>query len=163
MKRLKDYMPFLGKEITFVQELLLQWTPPHDAESEKDFEQHLFQWLTATLPQVPIVTQYGIAKGKADIVIQDSHVIELKLGLMDVYEFDRCIGQLERYRQKWCCNDRGPVYLIVVGESDSEFRDVLGKWLTQANENTSLPSFWGQAFSWIEKTVTPKSLQTAAI
>jgi hypothetical protein len=95
-----------------------------------------------------MIAQYGIAKGKADLVIQDSHVIELKLAFdeISVCEFDRCIGQLERYRQKWVQHDRGPVYLVVVGESDTEFRNLLHCWFEQANA-----SFFNTWFYLIEK------------
>jgi hypothetical protein len=157
MKRVSDYQQFLESEAACIKRLMQAWRPAPVAASEKDYEQHLFEWLATQLPDVPLVAQYGIAKGKADIVIQDSHVIELKLGLTDVLEFDRCVGQLERYRQKWVCKDRGPVYLVVVGESDSEFRDMLDIWIAHANANTSLPSFWGGAFHLIEKRPTAKA------
>jgi hypothetical protein len=49
----------------------------------------------------------------------------LKLGFTDVLEFDRCIGQMERYYQGWMKKDRGPFYLVVVGESDPDLRDIL--------------------------------------
>lgn len=153
MKRIAEYMG-LETEGGFVRRLLEEWVPASLGLCEKDHEEALFRFLSSKLPDVPIVQQYGIAKGKADIVIQDSHVIELKLGLTEVLEFDRCLGQLERYRQKWICKDRGPVYLVIVGESDSEFRDVLNTWVNHANSNTTLPSYWGDPIRWVEKRQT---------
>jgi hypothetical protein len=119
-----------------VLRLLLEWQPSAAGLLEKAYEQELQTWLQTKLPDVPIVAQYGIAKGKADLVIEDSYVIELKLAFTDetLVEFDRCIGQLERYRQKWVDNERGRVYLVIVGKSDSEFRGMIHKAIKRFNE-----------------------------
>ena len=111
-------------------------------------------WLKSRLPDVPILTQYGIAKGIADIVIEDSHVIELKLcfGEASATEFDRCIGQLWRYHQKWVKPSRGPVYIVVVGDSDAEFRDLLHKWIKWANGE-----FLSRKYHLIEKRPAAKT------
>jgi hypothetical protein len=151
MKRIKDYLSFFATEAEGVLELLNEWVPSGFTSDEKTYEIELYEYLKRRLPDVPISTQYGIAKGKADLVIQDSHLLELKLGLTDVGELDRCIGQLERYRQKWIEKDMGPVYLVIVGESDPEFRDVLMTWLAKANTLSSLSSFSAESFNFIEK------------
>jgi hypothetical protein len=129
MKRIADYQRLLDGDKDVVRRLINEWQPSAFGLSEKDYEQELYTWFTQNLRDVPIIAQYGIAKGKADIVIQDEHVIELKLGFWDVCEFDRCLGQLQRYRLKWVEPERGPIYLILVGESDPELRDVLYQWL----------------------------------
>ena len=102
---------------------------------------------------MPVLAQYGIAKGKADLVIEDSHVIELKLGFDEssVAEFDRCIGQLERYRQKWVKPERGLVYLVVVGESDPEFRALLHTWFEETNSAFLSTILSSPPFNLIEK------------
>lgn len=132
-----------------VLRLLLEWQPSAAGLSEKAYEQELQAWLTNKLPDVPIVAQYGIAKGKADLVIQDAYVIELKLAFTDdtLPEFDRCIGQMERYRQKWVDKERGEVYLVIVGKSESEFRDMIHK----AVKNLNLNYFSGNYFHLVEK------------
>ena len=131
MKRITDHAGLFETDEEFVLSLLRDWKPASFTVSEKDQEQDLNAWLRKRLPDVPIIAQYGIAKGKADLVIQDSHVIELKLGFDDasVAEFDRCIGQLERYKQKWVKMEREPMYFVVVCESDSEFRDLMHTWI----------------------------------
>ncbi|MGD0058218.1 MAG: hypothetical protein ABSD58_02250 [Verrucomicrobiia bacterium] len=134
-KRIADHSEF-ANDSKFVHRLLEQWQPSSYRPPERQQEQDLLGWLRKRLPDVPILTQYGIAKGTADIVIEDSHLIELKLafGEGSAAEFDRCIGQLWRYYHKWVKADRGPVYLVVVGESDAEFRDLLHVWFEEANE-----------------------------
>jgi hypothetical protein len=142
MKRVNDYSNYLAAR-DFVESLIEKWKPRAFNLIEKDQEQDLYNWLKQYLPGVPIITQYGIAKGKADIVIQDEFVIELKLAFSDdVAEFDRCIGQMERYRLKWVDADRGPVYLVIVGELDSEYRDMLHKALKRSDSGNILKWFY---------------------
>jgi hypothetical protein len=128
----------------FVLRVLLEWQPSAAGLSEKAYEQDLQAWLSGKLPDVPIVAQYGIAKGKADLVIDDSYIIELKLAFTDetLPEFDRCIGQLERYRQKWVDNERGWVYLVIVGKSDSEFRSMIHKAIDRYNQQYVLSNYF---------------------
>jgi hypothetical protein len=147
-RRVSHYAGFLDSEDDLIEKLLSEWKPRSFDLSEKQHEDDLYRWLRQKLPDVPIVVQYGIAKGKADIVIQDWYVIELKLGFdADVGEFDRCLGQLERYRQKWVAKDRGPVYLLTVGESNCELRDVLHASFKKLNEGYLL----GDRFFLLEK------------
>lgn len=135
MKRIPDHSGTFESDSECVRRFLGDWKPRSLQLSEKEHEQDLQAWLQKCLPEVPIVAQYGIAKGKADLVIEDKHVIELKLAFADdcVAEFDRCIGQMERYLQKWVKKDQGPVYLVVVGKSNSEFRDMLHQAIKHMN------------------------------
>ena len=141
MKRLQDYAGLTSRE-SMLHECIESWKPDWTLTDEKAHEEHLLAWLQRCYPDVPMLSQYGIAKGKADIVIEDRYVIELKLGFSreSVAEFDRCIGQLERYKQKWVKADRGPVYLVVVGASDTEFRDLLHTWVRETNSTFLISS-----------------------
>lgn len=133
MKRLNDHTGFLESEAERLHSILADWQPRAFDLDEKDHEADLFAHLRRALPDIPMTTQHGLAKGRADIVIEDSHVIEVKLGLTDVLEFDRCIGQMERYYQRWVKKNRGPFHLIVVGESAPDLRDMLHVWFEEAN------------------------------
>jgi hypothetical protein len=158
MKHLSNYCKLLVNETDLVLRLLDQWHPRSTGPKEKGHEQDLTAWLQKCLPDVPIVTQYGIAKGKADIVIEDAHVIELKRGFdaSSVAEFDRCIGQMERYLQKWVKKERGPVYLVIVGPSYAEFRDLLSTWFKEANDRCSGWTFFAAPpFHLVEKPLSP--------
>jgi hypothetical protein len=144
MKKITDYTNFMEHQSDCILRLLLEWQPSAAGLSEKVYEQELQAWLESKLPDVPIVAQYGIAKGKADLVIEDSYIIELKLAFTDetLVEFDRCIGQLERYRQKWVDNERGRVYLVIVGKSDSEFRNMIHKAIERFNQPYVLSNYF---------------------
>ena len=158
MKRITHHTGFFETDSELVSRTLDKWQPTAFTLDERDHEAGLFAWLRQALPDVPMTTQHGLAKGRADIVIEDSHVIELKLGFTDVLEFDRCIGQLERYRQRWVNKDRGPVYLVIVGESDPDLRDMLHVWFEEANARF----FSWSPFHLVEKLpAAPVELATA--
>jgi hypothetical protein len=144
MKKIEDYTNLMEHPSDCVLRLLLEWQPTAAGLTEKAYEQELQNWLHTKLPDVPIVAQYGIAKGKADVVIDDSYVVELKLAFTDetLVEFDRCIGQLERYRQKWVDNERGEIYLVIVGKSDSEFRNMIHKGIERFNQPYVLSDYF---------------------
>ena len=135
MKRLNHYTGFFENEQELIHNLLQSWEPHATDLSEKDHEIRLTVYLRERLQDIPMITQYGIARGKADIVVEDKHLIELKQGFAadNPSEFQRCLGQLETYRQKWVDKERGPVFLVVVGESDTEFRDILHTWFKNTN------------------------------
>lgn len=128
MKKVSDHSDCI-LERHFIWNLLGKWEPRSFDLSEKEQEEDLFSWLKSNLPDVPMTQQYGIGRGSADIIIQDSFLIELKLAFTDSKkaELDRCIGQLEHYKQKWVDFERGPVCLVVVGDIEPEFRDILEK------------------------------------
>jgi hypothetical protein len=155
MKRLIDYTGLLESESALLNHIFTNWQPRAFTLDERDHEADLFAALRKALPDVPMTTQHGLAKGRADIVIEDSHVIEVKLGLTDVLEFDRCIGQLERYSQRWVKKDRGPFHLIVIGESDPDLRDMLHVWFEEANARFLT---WSP-FHLIEKLPAPAASQ----
>ncbi len=143
MKRITDHAGLLDTESEHLLQLLQQWVPSAYDLDEKAQEQSLYAWLRLKLPDVPIKTQYGIAWGDADIVIQDEHVIELKLafGPKSVGEFDRCLGQLWRYKEKWIDVKEGRrVWLVVVGESEAEFRLLLKRYFEALNGHYVLSS-----------------------
>jgi len=134
MKRISDHRSFIDTDEEHIDQLLKKWQCNSADKTENDHEERLHNYLQSHLADVPMVTQYGLAKARADIVIEDTHLIELKLGLTDTGEFQRCMGQLEVYKQKWVSKDRGPIYLVIVGDSLSEFRDLLHNWFKEAND-----------------------------
>jgi hypothetical protein len=133
LKKIADYTGFFETDSDLIAGALNSWTPAAFDVDERSQEADLYAFLRGKFPDVAMATQHGLAKGRADIVIEDSHVIELKLGFQDVNEFDCCIGQLERYYQRWVKKDRGPVYLVVAGEPEPDFRDTLHVWFEGAN------------------------------
>ena len=149
MKTLSDYQGLIEDDADVVRRVLKAWKPARFDLDEKGQEQDLFAWLKQQLPGVAMKTQYGIAWGTADIVIEDNYVIELKLAFTpkSVGEFDRCVGQLWRYKEKWVePKDRGRVWLVIVGDSEAEFQHLLTKLFKELNAH-----FVSDPFEWMEK------------
>ncbi|HNC22629.1 MAG TPA: hypothetical protein PLU52_00375 [Opitutaceae bacterium] len=151
MKKISDYSGILEDDVDVICRFLDQWKPSAPGLDEKAYERELFGWLKQTLPGVAMKTQYGIAWGTADIVIQDTYLIELKLGFAanGVGEFDRCVGQLWRYKEKWIeAKPEARVWLVLVGESEAEFHHLLERFVDALNE----PYLLRKPFRWMEKS-----------
>lgn len=81
MNKLSDYVDFWKSQADLINELLLEWQPSANSATEKDHEQDLLQWLKQGLPVVPMVPQYGIAKGQDWCC--DQRRIDQRAGLQD--------------------------------------------------------------------------------
>ena len=144
-KRIADYANLLEGDDEVIERLLQEWDPSVPNPSEND----LYRWLTQKLPDVPMTAQYGIAKAKAGIVLEDRHIIEVTPGFSDASDLDRCLGRLERYRLKWVEAGRGSVSLVIVGDSDPELRDMLYQWFSRTSAD-----FFQTWFYVVEKATT---------
>lgn len=152
MKKISDYQRLLETDTHVIRRLLNTWTPSAGGLEEKSYEQELFAWLKQQLPGVAMKTQYGIAWGTADLVIEDRFVVELKLAFTpkSAGEFDRCVGQLWRYKEKWVePKSDACVWLLLVGESEAEFHHLLEKYFKELNAH-----FFSDPFEWLEKRQT---------
>src|SRR6185437_1125068 len=75
MKKVADYTNFMEHPSDCVLRLLLEWQPSAAELTEKAYEQELQAWLGGKLPDVPIVAQYGIAKGKIGATRIESELV----------------------------------------------------------------------------------------
>lgn len=73
---------------------------PQKCGSEKEYENSLYNHLSETLKGLEITTQFSIGRSKADIVIEDKCIIELKSKLTKSSDYHRLIGQISDYK-KW--------------------------------------------------------------
>lgn len=152
MKKVSDYQRLMESDADVIRRLLKAWQPALPNLDEKAYEEELFAWLKHQLPGVAMKTQYGIAWGSADVVIEDNYVIELKLGFTpkSVGDFDRCLGQLWRYKEKWVePKSNGRAWLVLIGDSEAEFHHLLTKYFKELNSH-----FFTDPFEWLEKRCT---------
>ena len=135
MKRISDYSKSWENDVTCVHRVLYEWHPQSFALSEPEQQKDLQIWLQRNLPEVPIA-QSEIETDTPDLVIEDYHIIQVKLGFTEESRAEcyRCIGQLECYRQKWVDAKHGVVYLVVVGESQAEFHEMIHKSIELLNQ-----------------------------
>lgn len=97
-----------------VLKALVSWQP-RGAESEADYQASLHRKLRRELPganperERPIGARATGNRGRADLVVSDSVLIEMKKGLT-TSSAQRALGQIQMYLSAW---NRGPVMLVV--------------------------------------------------
>lgn len=138
MRKLSHYEGLLDDRDDVVQRALELWSPSSTSPVEAEHEEDLFRFLTMHLNGVEMVRQYGIAKNRADLVIEDKVAVELKMAFSEgsIAEFDRWVGQMERLRQKWVNKSRGSVFTVIIGEMDSTFRHMVHEVIAQMDRGT---------------------------
>lgn len=105
-----------------VTDLIQSWQP-EGCKSEKDFEKSLFSHLQKELSDIRITKQYARGRIKADIVIAEELIIELKTNLKTTGQLQRLMGQLLIYKTAW----PGKTIVILTGQTDADLRKELDR------------------------------------
>ncbi len=119
-------MSFLEKlkfgfdNVGFVKNLIRDWKP-RGCKSEKDFENFLYEYLHDKLESIQVTKQYAKGRVKADLVVGESIIIELKTNLDTTAKYQRLIGQLTEYSRSW----EGTVILLLTGKTEKNLRKKL--------------------------------------
>lgn len=104
-----------------VVKLIEQWSPK-GCKSEKDFEKSLYAFLHEELLDIQVTKQFAQGRTRADIVVGDSIIVELKYNLDATSKYQRLLGQLESYAE-W----KGAVIILLTGETEPNLRKELDK------------------------------------
>ena len=111
--------------MTFTNKLKMMWDGPGAVaylieawepgflKNEKQYENSLYDYLTENLEGIEIIKQYGKGRMRADLVVNDEVIIELKNNLDATTKYQRLIGQLSDYKE-W----DGPVVIVLCGKTD---------------------------------------------
>ena len=106
-------LSFGWDSVSHVETLINEWRP-RACETEKDYQNSLYNFLEEKLPGKNITKEYGIGRSKVDIAIGKKVFIELKKDIRSTGQFQRLIGQLEIYK-----NDCDNMLLVVCGKNDN--------------------------------------------
>jgi len=99
-----------------VLELINEWKP-EPAKLEADYERSLHRFLKSKLRFAKITRQYGAARVKCDLAVDNKAMIEMKAGFRSTSKLQRLIGQVELYRSEW----RGkPIFIVLLGETEED-------------------------------------------
>jgi len=120
---------FFWDSVGTVTQLIDKWSP-RKCYSEKDYEQSLSRFLNREMPDIKVTPQYAIGRTKADLLIGEKVIVEIKKDLVSTAQYDRLVGQLTRYKD-W----NGSVVVLLVGETDPDLSKDLTKFV---NQNTPL-------------------------
>jgi hypothetical protein len=98
--------------VSHVESLVRKWKP-RDCETEKDYENSLYNYLEKVMKGKEITKQYGVGRSKVDLAVGKKVFIELKKDLKNTGQLQRLFGQLELYSK-----DLGNIMIILCGEID---------------------------------------------
>ena len=118
-----DKLKFWWDDVGAVVGKIEKWRP-RKCTTEKDYERSLYDYLHRELPDIQITKQYAKGRIRAELVVADRVVIELKHNLDSTAKYHRLIGQLTEYRE-W----EGRVVLLPTGKTEPNLRKQLNEYL----------------------------------
>ncbi len=113
----------VGDSVKFVISKIENWKP-RNCKTEKDYENSLYKFLHEELDDFQITKQYAKGRIRADLVIGDRVIVELKYNLNTTGKYQRLIGQLAEYKD-W----DGRTILLLTGETDINLRKQIDIYL----------------------------------
>lgn len=116
---LLDKLKWRWDRVRALTSLLTKWHP-RNCETEKHYENSLYSFLHKKLEGHQITKQYAIGRLHADLVIDNSLIIEIKYNLNTPSKYQRLLGQLAGYKE-W----DGRVVLVLIGKTDPNLRKEL--------------------------------------
>jgi hypothetical protein len=96
--------------------LLEKWNPT-SCKTEKDYENSLYTYLHSALKDIQITKQYAVGRTKADLMVGERIIVELKKDLSTTAQYQRLIGQITEYKG-W----KGAVVVLLVGKTDPNLK-----------------------------------------
>ena len=111
-------------------DLIKKWKP-RKCKTEKDFEKSLYNFLHDQLDSIQITKQYAKGRIRADLVIEDKVIIELKNNLDSTAKYKRLIGQLTEY-EEW----EGQIIVLLTGKTDPNLKKQLDKFVQDRNSDS---------------------------
>jgi hypothetical protein len=111
-----------------VYSAIKRWRPRR-CETEKDYEKSLYEFLHKEFPDIQVTKQFANGRIRADIVVGDKIIIELKNKLDTTAKYQRLMGQLMAYEQ-W----EGQIFVILTGDTDANLRKQLRQYAQQEGD-----------------------------
>ncbi len=121
---LSDKLKFrFWSDVDAVVSLFEKWTPGA-FRTEKEYESSLYEFLHKELGDIQVTKQFASGRIRADLVVADKIIIELKHNLNSTGKYQRLIGQIETYKE-WS----GRTVILLTGKTDPNLRKELDKFL----------------------------------
>jgi len=108
-------------------DLIKRWRPRR-CQTEKDYEKSLYQFLHKELDGIQITKQFGKGRIRADLMVGEKVIVEIKNNLDTPAKYQRLIGQLNDYKD-W---DKS-VVIILTGKTDPNLRKQLDRFVAEMN------------------------------
>ena len=114
-----NYVDSIGLVVSKIQ----KWRP-RGCKSEKDYEKSLYTHLHKELPDIQVTKQFARGRVRADLMIGDKVLVEIKRDLNTTAKYQRLVGQIADYKD-W----GGSALVLLVGETEPNLRKQLDKYL----------------------------------
>ena len=111
---------------SLVAALIEKWSPQR-FRTEKGYEISLYCFLHDNLKDFQVTRQYARGRVRADIVVEDHIVLEIKNNLESTTKYHRLIGQLSEFR-----NWSGHIIVVLCGDTDRNIRKELDRFLVDS-------------------------------
>jgi hypothetical protein len=112
-------------DVGAVASIIKKWQPK-ECKTEKDYERSLYTFLHERFGDVQITKQYAKGRIRADLVIADRVILELKNNLDSTAKYQRLVGQLSEYKD-W----DGRIIILLTGQTDPNLRKQLERHISR--------------------------------
>ena len=129
--------------VSMIISLIEEWKPTK-CKTEKAYEKSLYSFLHKKLEDIQITRQYARGRIRADLVVGDKVIIELKNNLNSTTKYQRLIGQISEYKE-W----EGHIIILLTGETDPNLKKQLKMYFDREGLNDD--DLNGGTFTIIEK------------
>ena len=128
MGLLEKFQFHLWDGFGMVCSLIDEWEPGK-LKSEKSYEKSLYEFLHNKLEDIQVTKQYAKKRIRADIVVGDQVIIELKHNLDTTAKYQRLLGQISEYSE-W----KGAIIVLLTGKTDPNLKKELMRHIKKLNK-----------------------------
>ena len=115
-----------------VVKLIKEWEPK-TLKTETQYEKSLYDYLHDNLEAIQVTKQYAKGRIRADIVVNDNVIIEMKNNLDTTGKLQRLVGQLDTYK-KW----DGDIIILLCGKTEANIKKELKKTVKELNDELAV-------------------------
>jgi len=115
-----------------VASAIRRWRP-RGCDAEKEYEKSLYEFLHKEPPDIQVTKQFARGRVRADVVVGDKIIIELKNNLDTAAKYQRLMGQLTAY-DEW----DGQIFVVLTGNTDANLRKQLTQYAERKNSDDDL-------------------------
>ena len=103
---------------------------PRKCKTEKEYEKSLYTFLHKQLEDIQVTKQFAKGRIRADLVVGDKVIVELKNNLNTTAKYQKLIGQITEYK-KW----DGQIIIVLTGDTDLNLHKELTKYIEKDNDD----------------------------
>lgn len=105
--------------------LVEEWRP-RKCKAEREYEKSLYMFLHKRLEDIQITKQYARGRIRADLVVGDKVIVELKNNFSTTAKYQKLIGQITEYKE-W----DGQIIIVLTGDTDPNLYKELTKYAAE--------------------------------